>query len=100
MRDQSSVIRALEHEYDRAAGFLGRLRSGEFDAVGGERLVALLRALDLPEGPVNRRVVQLLWMMPIFIEWQKPRVSQDHGAALEQIQNDVVTALEGVLGAP
>lgn len=38
MTSQQDVVQRIDDEYDRDAGFLGRLRSGTFDAEGADRL--------------------------------------------------------------
>lgn len=94
------LIERIDLEYDRADGFLGRLRSGVHDPVGAARLLGVLRSLELDEGPVDRRLVQLLWYMPIFMEWQKARLSVSDAAATEETLGEVMAVLEDVLGVP
>lgn len=96
------LIKRLDLEYDRSDGFLGLLRTGEFDPRGAARLLELLRSLELGDGPVDRRLVQLLWYLPIFLQWQKERFAL-RGADTEPIEatmNEVVSILEDVLGSP
>jgi len=100
MTDEDKLIERIDMEYDLTEGFLGRLREGTFDPVGAQRLLGLLAALDLGDGPVDRRLVQLLWYMPLLMEWQKPRLSADDAAAVEQTLNKVISTLERVLGVP
>lgn len=97
-----SLIDKLDQEYDREVGFLGQLRMGLFDEVGEKRLLDLLASLDLGSGPIDRRLVQLLWFMPIFIQWQKERFELNGGDVkrVEGTLNSVVSILEDVVGVP
>lgn len=96
------LIDKIDQEYDRESGFLGQLRMGVFDEVGERRLLGLLASMDLGTGPIERRLVQLLWFMPIFIQWQKERFELNGGDAkrVEGTLNSVVSILEDVLGVP
>jgi len=96
-----SLIRRIDKHYELESGFLGRLRSGAFDAIEAADLLAALRELDLgDEVDVNRRLVSLLWYMPLFIEWQERRVPESNQLALRTVLNEVTTELERVLGVP
>jgi hypothetical protein len=80
------------------------LRTGVFSPSAAERLLGLLRSLELRDGPVDRRLVQLLWHMPILMQWQKERfmlAGAGAGAeedAVETTLNEVVSILEERLG--
>jgi hypothetical protein len=100
MSDLGELIERIELEYDRSEGFLGRLRSGTFDPAGAQRLLGLLGSLDLADGPVDRRLVQLLWYMPIFMQWQKDRLSEADATATKETLNEVMSILENVIGVP
>ena len=101
--DKASVIANLEREWDFESGFFGGLRLGQFDRASLNRLIRTLALID-PQGEVvmNRRVVSLLWYMPIFMGWQIDRVREAGGDAAEfdraitQVQNSV----ERILGVP
>jgi hypothetical protein len=95
----------LEAEYDLDQGFLGRLRQGQFDPMGLDRLVCLLRSIDFGEAVLlNRRVVGLLWMIPTMMMWQLERVAEQGGdiEALRRGINQVqeILASPSVLGMP
>ena len=85
-------------------GFLGRLRQGDFDPGGSERLLSLLRAI--PEGgeepTISRRLVALTWFIPQFMTWQRERVAEVGGdvAALDSGINKVQELMFGFLGVP
>lgn len=102
MSTLQELIEKLDMEYDRSEGFLGLLRTGRFDPQGASRLLGLLSSLELGDGPVDRRLVQLLWYMPIFLQWQKERFALSGGdvEAVESTLNEVVSILENALGVP
>jgi hypothetical protein len=97
------LIAALEDEWDLDQDFLGKLRQGIFDPVGLERLIRLLEGIDFGDSPeVNRRLVSLLWFMPLFIEWQRERVHERGGdpQALMHATGRVQDSIIRILGFP
>ncbi len=101
--DADTMIEALEREWEFDSGFFGRLRRGEFDKAGFSRLIDILGHIDLQDSTsVDRRVVSLLWYMPLFMGWQAERV-QESGVSVEDFDkaiNQVHNLLEGILGIP
>lgn len=97
-----SLIEELDAEYDRSVGFLGKLRFGVFDHEGASRLLGLLERIELDDGPVDRRLVQLLWFMPTFIQWQKERFSREGQdiVPIDDLLIRTVEILEEKLGVP
>lgn len=70
--DAKQLISDLEAEYDRSEGFLGLLRAGHFDSLARDRFLRLLQCIDLgTSGSIDRRVVALLWYVPLFMQWQE-----------------------------
>jgi hypothetical protein len=70
----------LEAAYDLDEGFLGRLRQGQFDPMGLDRLLRLVQSIDFGEAAhLNRRVVALVWMIPTLMTWQLERVAEQGG---------------------
>lgn len=102
MTELEQLIDKIDQEYDRTTGFLGLLRQGTFDSQSSERLLDLLSSLELGNGPVDRRLVQLLWYMPIFLQWQIERfdASGRDAAPVRTVMNKVVSRLEVVIGVP
>lgn len=100
------IIANLEAEWDEPDGFFWRLRQGDFDPVGASRYESVLkshareiRGLKL----LDRRVVELLWFGPIFMMWQRERVSERGGSAssVELAANRIADILlADVLGGP
>jgi hypothetical protein len=100
---QEQAVAYLEMQYSEPAGFLFLLREGEFSALRAEEFLRVLATLELSDASaVNKRLVSLLWYLPLFTEWQTERVvakgchAQEYGRFLD----DVVGCLERVLGAP
>lgn len=99
--DPKQLIADLEAEYDRDEGFLGLLRSGHFDTRARDRFLRLLESIDLGQTEtINRRVVALLWYVPLFLQWQDRRLDDEEQAALQQVGDRVTNQLERILGVP
>lgn len=95
---------ALEVAWDEQ-GFLGRIRMGRFDRTAGECFLQALRTIDLGVcEAINRRFVSLLWYIPLFLLWQRPRIVEAEGEqqALEYdwLSNAIQAAVEEILGIP
>lgn len=98
-----SLISDLEREWDFEEGFLGRLRRGNFVPADFERLSGLLDRIETQRGAeVNRRMVSLLWYMPLFMQWQRERVRAAGGDLInfEKAVNYVQSSIERILGIP
>ena len=96
-------IATLEAEWEPEAGFLWKARQGQFDAVGLERTLKKLQSLVIEESAdVPRRLVSLLWYMPLFLHWQTDRVRRSGGnmnsyaRAVASVSNEI----ERILGVP
>lgn len=101
MSDVSRLVSGLEAEYDQEQGFLGLLRAGHFDSLARDRFFRLLESIDPGTGElINRRVVALLWYVPMFMQWQERRLDADERQALQAAANRVTSELERILGAP
>ena len=93
---------ALEAEYDPDDGFLGLLRGGHFDTRARDRFLHLLESVEIAEDAktIDRRLVALLWYMPLFMQWQGRRLDDEEQAALQPVLDAVTNRLERILGAP
>jgi hypothetical protein len=100
-RDAKQLISDLEAEYDQDEGFLGLLRAGHFDSLARDRFFRLLQSIDLgAHASIDRRVVALLWYVPLFMQWQERRLDTDEREALQAAANRVTSQLERILGVP
>lgn len=95
-------IDKLEEAWEMETGFLGCLREGIFDAVRYADFLVTLRQIQVEEHDLlPRRLVTLLWFIPLFMEWQTERVLTT--ISLEEYQaarTGVETQLERILGIP
>jgi hypothetical protein len=95
------TIFQLEEEWEKPFGFFGCLREGDFDPDGFKRVENLLKNLNT-DMLGNRRLISLIWYIPLFMNWQKERVFEKGGdiSALERSTNILQGILEDVLGVP
>lgn len=104
MNEQEQIwIDYLDQEWDPDIGVLGRAREGLFDASHGEKFVSKLQTLKLPEGEsINRRLVSLLWFIPLFLSWQQERVGENGGNvdAFQNFSGRVEGIVMEILGMP
>jgi len=99
----TKLIESLEYEWSLENGFLGLLRAGEFSNNGLARLLGVLDTIDLDDQKIiDRRLVSLLWYMPIFMDWQRERL-EENGVDLVKLDSaitEIDNRLEGILGIP
>lgn len=95
------AVERLEESWD-LDGCLWSLREGQWDREGAEGLLSLLRGVTASEAAdLPRRFVSLTWYLPIFLEWQLPRLSDpaqvsELGSFITSVRNEV----ERLLGVP
>jgi hypothetical protein len=94
------VVDRIDAEFDRDEGFIGRLRDGRFDPEGARRLLSALNELPTGMESFDRRLVSLLWYLPLVIGWQEDRVSPADRDKVRDILGAVIARLEAVLGVP
>lgn len=98
-----TAIEQLNREWEPQNGFLGKVRYRTFDPDGLDRLIQTLEAIDIEEGKsLDRRLVSLLWFMPIFLEWQKPSF-EEAGIDIKTLDsaiNRIMPLLYKILGIP
>jgi hypothetical protein len=96
-------IEALESEWSPDGGFFWRIRQGQFSNDDFQRALKKLSAISITEGSdVPRRVVSLLWYVPIFMHWQVERVQENKGdvAAYLRAMTTMTNEIERLLGVP
>ena len=96
-------IEALESEWSPEDGFFWRVRQGHFAPSDFERALKKISAINIGEdADVPRRVVSLLWYIPLFMQWQVERVQENKGdakaytTAITKLTNEI----ERLLGVP
>lgn len=97
------AIAELEAEWSPEAGFFWRIRNGDFNAEGFERTLKILGSLHFDEtSHIPRRIVSLLWYIPIFMQWQIER-AQINGGDINKYSlaaDTLHTHIEHLLGIP
>lgn len=95
------VQEALDAAWSDENGFLVQLRMGNFDSAKADALLTMLKRLDLGgSGPLERRVVSLLWYLPLFMSWQRERVEPKSLSELAKVEVLVTNEGERLLGVP
>lgn len=99
----SEWVAMLEAEFGEPNGFLWKVRYGVFDAEGGERFISVLSEIRFPEDrPLDRRLVSIIWFLPLFLTWQKESLAARGGDAerLERVISRVTDLVIELLGVP
>jgi hypothetical protein len=100
--DFDKAIGQLETEWD-LHGFFHRVRNGQFDAGKAPVILEILDSLDTSEEvQLPKRLVAVLWPLPMFLEWQTSRVAEQGGdlPAYEKFRQGVENRLWDILGVP
>ncbi len=102
--NNEELIALIEAEWDLDNGFLGRLRQGQFDRACYSRCSQALERIqrEVRNGDsMSRRLVSLLWYIPLFMSWQAERVKGSIDAQeYQRIANQIEGKLEEILGVP
>lgn len=86
---------------DENDGILYLIRTGIFDPAKAEAFLTTLKAVDLgTSGSLDRRVVRLLWYLPLFLNWQRERPDPEIADALAKFEARVANEVERLLGVP
>jgi hypothetical protein len=96
-------IAALESEWSPEDGFFWCVRQGHFTPSDFERALKEVSAISIEEGAdVPRRVVSLLWYIPLFMQWQVERVQENKGdvKAYTTAVTKMTNEIERLLGVP
>jgi hypothetical protein len=98
-------IELLEREWspDDDDGFFWCVRQGRFDEDKLQRVLRVLSEISLPEDAcLPRRLVSLLWFIPIFMEWQVDRVNEMAGDPVRyrRAVGGITGEIERLLGGP
>jgi|GEM_PF-902856 len=96
-------IEALESEWAPDNGFFWRIREGDFAQESFRRALKKMSAIHIPESTeLPRRLVSLVWYVPLFMQWQVERVRERGGdaAAYEEAITAMTNEVERLLGVP
>lgn len=100
---QQQWIAALESEWSEPHGFLYKIRQGSFVAAHAEPLLRTLGDIKAAsERVLERRLVSLVWYLPLFLSWQSARVLEGGGDGTEygRLTDRVQGLVEEILGVP
>ena len=84
-------------------GILSEARDGIFREEDGRTFVERLASVDIADGSlVPKRLLSVLWMLPIFLHWQRDRVAEFSGnlKLYDQFCSRVTNVLGNVVGVP
>jgi hypothetical protein len=98
-----SAIGELESEWSAEGGFFWRIRQGQFVAEDFKRALKKVSAISIPEeAELPRRLVSLLWYVPVFMHWQAERVKESRGdvAGYTKAVTSMTNEIERLLGVP
>jgi len=94
----------LEAEFDEPNGFIWKVRyGGDFTTEDGERLIRKLSEIRPPKDqPLERRLVSIVWFLPLLLMWQKERVAEGGGDSeqLQRVTERVTNLVIEILGVP
>lgn len=100
--DYREFISQMELEWDEG-GFFEQIRNGNYDEVKANNILDLFNGLEASGLDfLPRRLVSLIWYLPIFLNWQVERVIERGGdaAAFEKFRAEIISVLQEVLGVP
>jgi hypothetical protein len=100
---QHQWIAALESEWSEPNGFLYKVREGSPVLAQAEPLLKILEDIRAASvGTMERRLLSLVWYLPLFLSWQSERVLEagGDGAAYEKWANRVEGLVQEILGLP
>ena len=79
-------IGMLEKEWAQDHGFFGKARQGVFDEESAKRIETVLGEIEAHlqnDAFLSRRLVTLIWFIPLFLEWQIERI-RDKGGNVDE----------------
>jgi hypothetical protein len=96
-------IELLESEWSPDDGFFWCVRQGQFDSAVYQRALKKISTISIAEdAQLPRRVVSLLWYIPLFMQWQVDRVRENGGdtIAYSRAITAMTNEVERLLGVP
>ncbi|RKH46255.1 hypothetical protein D7Y23_24230 [Corallococcus sp. AB050B] len=97
----SQAQEELDAAWSDEDGFLVQLRMGNFDSSKADALLTILKRMELGgSDPLSRRVVSLLWYLPLFMSWQRERVEPKSLSELAKFEARVTNEVERLFGVP
>jgi hypothetical protein len=99
----NELVDRLDMEWAQDTGFLGKLRTGVLDREAYERFINLMQSIELEGDTIDRRLVKVLWFIPLYMEWQTERLERTSGISsieYSRYQTAVWDILYRLLGLP
>jgi hypothetical protein len=94
----------IEAEWSREDGFFWCLRQGQFSEDKFNRTMEKLSNLSVADddADIPRRLVSLLWYIPLFMQWQVDRVRETGGDVTAYMRAITLATneIERLLGVP
>ena len=98
-----NFIKDIESEWEAEEGFFWKVRQGDFEEAQAHRALSKITAVPgLTDQLIPRRLVSVLWYVPLFMEWQIDRVRANGGDIAEYTIaiNKFTAEIERILGVP
>ena len=99
----TTLVSDLESCWEWETGFFAKLRRHQWDAEAFERVLKVLSAIETNDSTsIPRRIVSMLWYMPMVMSWQSEQVvkSEIETAIYESAFNRIQEQIERILGIP
>jgi hypothetical protein len=96
-------IEALESAWSPDDGFFWRIRQGRFDPAEFQHTLKMVSTISIADdAKLPRRVVSLLWYIPLFMQWQTERVQENGGdmVAYMKATTAMTNEVQRLLGVP
>lgn len=96
------IIAELEKEWDISGIFYQLRYDGSFDPEKFEKYITLIKSIEINGKQIDRKLVSLLWFLPVFMILQKERIIENGFDVkhLENAINEITTVLQEKLGVP
>jgi len=109
MTDINDIISLLDAEWEIPDGFFYKVRQGQLDEDGYERVISILKSVKVffkrsQATQIDRKLVGALWYIPIYLSWQDERIKEREGNEAHDIYgrwcSRVVELMVHILGHP
>jgi len=95
------ICEALDLEWSPGDGFFWQIREGRFPIQSFVRAFDRVSSISISEDAlIPRRVVSLLWYIPLFMDWQTERIREAGGDVDEFVRatSRMTAEIERLLG--
>jgi len=102
MNKIDNLIQFLEYEWGED-GFLYELRKGIYTEKKAEDFFSNLGNFNISnEELIPKRLISLIWYLPIFLSWQRERILKNGGniERYDLFSTKIINILESIFGIP